>query len=173
MAKLKNRTKRKAVVQKKVNQVKAGKPAMYEGYMRIPLSNSFTAEQTRNNTEYFGEWIDDQKRAEIMNEPRIFVVTGHIIMTDNKRYCATIDYQSYGGRETLPAAANLAFDAARNGSGLVDMSESYIVVRAQKDMTKFPKEIDVELLKAERNKKQPIMGLLNPFSHDHDWGLVA
>lgn len=36
MAKIKNRDKRKKAAVKKANQVKAGKPEMYEGYMKIP-----------------------------------------------------------------------------------------------------------------------------------------
>lgn len=169
MAKIKNRDKRKKAAVKKANQVKAGKPEMYEGFMRIPLNNSFTPNEVRIRTEYEGDWISPKVRATIMNEPRMFVVTAHVFMTDGKRYCATIEYQSYGGRETIPDAANMAVDAARGGSGLMNMSESYIIVRAQKDMTKFPKEIDVEALKAKQQKKVPIMGLVKPFDYDYLW----
>lgn len=169
MAKAKNRDKRKKAQEKKANQVKAGKAEMYEGFMRIPLSNSFTSEEIRIHTEYEGDWINRKVRATIMNEPRMFVVTAHVFMTDGERYCATIEYQSYGGRETIPDAANMAVDAARNGSGLMNMSETYIIVRAQKDMTKFPKEIDVEALKAKQQKKVPVMGLVNPFDYDYLW----
>ena len=143
MAKAKNRDKRKKAAVKKANQVKAGKPEMYEGFIRIPLSNSFTSEEIRIRTEYEGDWLD------------------------RKRYCATIEYQSYGGRETIPDAANMAVDAARNGSGLMDMSKTYIIVRAQKDMTKFPKEIDVEALQAERQKQAPVMGVAQPFDYNY------
>lgn len=169
MAKAKNRASRKKAQEKKVNQVKAGKPEMYEGFMRIPLNNSFTQDEIRIRTEYEDDWVSRKVRAKIMNEPRMFVVTAHVFMTDGKRYCATIDYQSYGGRETIPDAANMAVDAARGGSGLMNMSESYIIVRAQKDMTKFPKEIDVEALKAKQQKKVPIMGLVKPFDYDYLW----
>lgn len=58
----------------------------------------------------------------------MFVVTAHVFMSDGKN-CATIDCQGSGGRETIPDAANMAVDAARGGSA-VNMSESYIVVRA-------------------------------------------
>lgn len=167
MAKIKNRDKRKKAAVKKANQVKAGKAEMYEGFMRIPLSNSFTSEEIRIRTEYEGDWLNRKLRATIMNEPRMFVVTAHVFMLDGKRYCATIEYQSYGGRETIPDAANMAVDAARNGSGLMDMSETYIIVRAQKDMTKFPKEIDVEELQTEQHKKAPIMGLAQPFDYNY------
>ncbi|WP_440464391.1 hypothetical protein [Psychrobacter sp. ASPA161_6] len=169
MAKVKNRASRKKAAVKKANQVKAGKPEMYEGFMRVPLNNSFTGDEIRINTEYEGDWINRKLRATIMNEPRMFVVTAHVFMTDGKRYCATIEYQSYGGRETIPDAANMAVDAARGGSGLMNMSESYIIVRAQKDMTKFPKEIDVEALKAKQQNKVPVMGLSNPFDYDYLW----
>ncbi|PLT21113.1 hypothetical protein [Psychrobacter sp. MES7-P7E] len=167
MAKAKNRDKRKKAAVKKANQVKAGKPEMYEGFMRIPLNNSFTSDEVRIHTEYEGDWLDRKLRATIMNEPRMFVVTAHVFMIDGKRYCATIEYQSYGGRETIPDAANMAVDAARNGSGLMDMSKTYIIVRAQKDMTKFPKEIDVEELQAKQHKKAPIMGLAQPFDYNY------
>ena len=167
MAKAKNRDKRKKAQEKKANQVKAGKAEMYEGFMRIPLNNSFTPNEVRIRTEYEGEWINRKIRATIMNEPRMFVVTAHVFMTDGNRYCATIDYQSYGGRETIPDAANMAVDAARNGSGLMDMSKTYIIVRAQKDMTKFPKEIDVEALQAAQQEKAPIMGLAQPFDYNY------
>lgn len=167
MAKTKNRDKRKKAQTKKINQAKASKPEMYEGFMRIPLNNSFTSDEVRIRTEYEGDWLDRKLRATIMNEPRMFVVTAHVFMIDGKRYCATIEYQSYGGRETIPDAANMAVDAARNGSGLMDMSKTYIIVRAQKDMTKFPKEIDVEELQAEQQKKPPIMGLAQPFDYNY------
>lgn len=167
MAKTKNRDKRKKAQTKKINQAKASKPEMYEGFMRIPLNNSFTPDEVRIRTEYEGDWLDRKLRATIMNEPRMFVVTAHVFMIDGKRYCATIEYQSYGGRETIPDAANMAVDAARNGSGLMDMSKTYIIVRAQKDMTKFPKEIDVEALQAKQHKKAPIMGLAQPFDYNY------
>lgn len=169
MAKTKNRDKRKKVEQRKVNQASAGKPEMYEGFMRVPLNTSFTGNEVRSHTEYEGDWVSRKMRATIMNEPRIFVVTAHVFMTDGKRYCATIEYQGYGGRETIPDAANMACDAARNGSGLMNLKESYVIIRAQKDMTKFPKEIDVEALKAKQQKKVPIMGLVKPFDYDHLW----
>ena len=169
MAKTKNRDKRKKAQTKKINQAKASKPEMYEGFMRIPLNNSFTPDEVRIRTEYEGDWLNRKLRATIMNEPRMFVVTAHVFMIDGKRYCATIEYQSYGGRETIPDAANMAVDAARNGSGLMDMSKTYIIVRAQKDMTKFPKEIDVEALQAKQKKKVPIMGLVKPFDYDYLW----
>lgn len=167
MAKTKNRASRKKAAVKKINQAKAKEPEMYEGFMRIPLNNSFTQDEIRIRTEYEDDWVSRKVRAKIMNEPRMFVVTAHVFMTDGKRYCATIDYQSYGGRETIPDAANMAVDAARGGSGLMNMSESYIIVRAQKDMTKFPKEIDVEALKAKQQNKVPIMGLVKPFDCDY------
>ena len=169
MSKIKNRDKRKKSAIKKANQVKASKPEMYEGFMRIPLNNSFTPNEVRIRTEYEGDWISPKVRATIMNEPRMFVVTAHVFMTDGKRYCATIEYQSYGGRETIPDAANMAVDAARNGSGLMNMSETYIIVRAQKDMTKFPKEIDVEALKAKQQKKVPVMGVIQPYDYEYLW----
>lgn len=72
-------------------------------------------------------------------------------------------------RETIPDAANMACDAARNGSGLMNLKESYVIIRAQKDMTKFPKEIDVEALKVKQKKKVLIMGLVKPFYYDYLW----
>lgn len=169
MAKIKNRDKRKKAAVKKANQVKAGKPEMYEGYMKIPLDTSLTGDQVRNRTEYFDEWISPKVRKEILESPRKFVVTGHVCMADGEMYCATIDYQGYGDRRTIPDAANMAFDAARNGSGAVIMSKSYVVVRAQKDMSKFPKEIDIEAIKAEQQKKVPVMGLMQPFDYEYLW----
>ncbi|MGO2504797.1 MAG: hypothetical protein ACTH7L_01640 [Psychrobacter alimentarius] len=172
MAKTKNRDKRKKVAQRKANQASASKPEMYEGFMRVPLNNSFTSDEVRIHTEYEGDWVSRKMRKKIMNEPRMFVVTAHVYMNDGKRYCATIEYQSYGGRETIPDAANMACDAARNGSGLMNLKESYVIIRAQKDMTKFPKEIDVEALKAKQKKKVPIMGLVKPFDYDYLWDEV-
>lgn len=169
MAKAKNRDKRKKAAVKKANQVKAGKPEMYEGYMKIPLDTSLTGDQVRNRTEYFDEWVSPKVRKEILESPRKFVVTGHVCMADGEMYCATIDYQGYGDRRTIPDAANMAFDAARNGSGAVIMSKSYVVVRAQKDMSKFPKEIDIEAIKAEQQKKAPVMGLVQPYDYEYLW----
>lgn len=169
MAKIKNRDKRKKAAIKKANQVKASKPEMYEGYMKIPLDNMLGPDEVRNRTEYFDEWLDIKKRKEILESPRKFVVTGHVCMADGEMYCATIDYQGYGDRRTIPDAANMAFDAARNGSGAVIMSKSYVVVRAQKDMSKFPKEIDIEAIKAEQQKKAPVMGLMQPFDYEYLW----
>lgn len=169
MAKIKNRDKRKKAAVKKANQAKAGKPEMYEGYMKIPLDTSLTGDQVRNRTEYFDEWISPKVRKEILESPRKFVVTGHVCMADGEMYCATIDYQGYGDRRTIPDAANMAFDAARNGSGAVIMSKSYVVVRAQKDMSKFPKEIDIEAIKAEQQKKAPVMGLVQPYDYEYLW----
>lgn len=173
MAKTKNRDKRKKAAEKKVNQIKAGKPEMYEGFMKIPLNNSFTSEDIRIRTEYEDDWVSRKVRTKIMNEPRMFLVTAHVYMSDGKRYCATIDYQSFGGRETIPDAANMAVDAVRNKSGAMNMSDSYIVVRAQKDMSKFPKEIDVEALKAKQQKKVPVMGLVKPFDYNYLWDKIA
>ena len=169
MAKTKNRDKRKKAAVKKANQVKAGKPEMYEGYMKIPLDTSLTGDQVRNRTEYFDEWVSPKVRKEILESPRKFVVTGHVCMADGEMYCATIDYQGYGDRRTIPDAANMAFDAARNGSGAVIMSKSFVVVRAQKDMSKLPKEIDIEAIKAEQQKKAPVMGLVQPFDYEYLW----
>ena len=169
MAKIKNRDKRKKAAVKKANQVKAGKPEMYEGYMKIPLDTSLTGDQVRNRTEYFDEWVSPKVRKEILESPRKFVVTGHVCMADGEMYCATIDYQGYGDRRTIPDAANMAFDAARNGSGAVIMSKSFVVVRAQKDMSKFPKEIDIEAIKAEQQKKAPVMGLVQPYDYEYLW----
>lgn len=169
MAKIKNRDKRKKAAVKKANQVKAGKPEMYEGYMKIPLDTSLTGDQVRNRTEYFDEWVSPKVRKEILESPRKFVVTGHVCMADGEMYCATIDYQGYGDRRTIPDAANMAFDAARNGSGAVIMSKSYVVVRAQKDMSKFPKEIDIDAIKAEQQKKAPVMGLVQPYDYEYLW----
>lgn len=169
MAKIKNRDKRKKAAVRKVNQVKASKPEMYEGYMKIPLDTSLTGDQVRNRTEYFDEWVSPKVRKEILESPRKFVVTGHVCMADGEMYCATIDYQGYGDRRTIPDAANMAFDAARNGSGAVIMSKSYVVVRAQKDMSKFPKEIDIEAIKAEQQKKAPVMGLVQPYDYEYLW----
>jgi len=169
MAKIKNRDKRKKAAVRKANQAKAGKPEMYEGYMKIPLDTSLTGDQVRNRTEYFDEWISPKVRKEILESPRKFVVTGHVCMADGEMYCATIDYQGYGDRRTIPDAANMAFDAARNGSGAVIMSKSFVVVRAQKDMSKFPKEIDIEATKAEQQKKAPVMGLVQPFDYEYLW----
>ena len=169
MAKAKNRDKRKKAAVKKANQVKAGKPEMYEGYMKIPLDTSLTGDQVRYRTEYFDEWVSPKVRKEILESPRKFVVTGHVCMADGEMYCATIDYQGYGDRRTIPDAANMAFDAARNGSGAVIMSKSYVVVRAQKDMSKFPKEIDIEALKAEQEKKAPVMGVVQPYDYEYLW----
>ena len=169
MAKIKNRDKRKKAAVRKANQVKAGKPEMYEGYMKIPLDTSLTGDQVRYRTEYFDEWVSPKVRKEILESPRKFVVTGHVCMADGEMYCATIDYQGYGDRRTIPDAANMAFDAARNGSGAVIMSKSFVVVRAQKDMSKFPKEIDIEVIKAEQQKKAPVMGLVQPFDYEYLW----
>ena len=168
MAKAKNRDKRKKAQEKKANQSKAGKSEMYEGYMKIPLDTSLTGDQVRYRTEYFDEWLNPKVRTEILESPRKFIVTGHVHI-DGKMYCATIDYQGYGDRRTIPDAANMAVDAARNGSGLMNMGETYIIVRAQKDMTKFPKEIDVEALKAKQQKKVPVMGVVQPYDYEYLW----
>ena len=38
---------------------------MYEGYMKVPLNNSFTPNEVRIRTEYEGDWINRKVRATI------------------------------------------------------------------------------------------------------------
>ena len=131
MAKAKNRASRKKAQEKKVNQVKAGKPDYFDGYLKIPLDNMLEADEVRNRSEFYGEW--DRKRAEILSEPRLFKVTAHIFNSKGDKAVATIDYQSAGTNYSIAEAATIAFDAARNGTADMNMRESYIVIRAQKN----------------------------------------
>ena len=131
MAKLKNRDKRKKATQRKANQASAGKPEYYDGYLRIPLDNMLDGDEVRNRSVFVGEW--DARRAEILSEPRLFKVTAHIFNSKGAKAVATIDYQSAGTNESIAEAATIAFDAARNGTSDMNMRESYIVIRAQRN----------------------------------------
>ena len=131
MAKIKNRDKRKKVAQRKANQASAGKAEYYDGYLRIPLDNMLDGDEVRNRSVFVGEW--HAKRAEILSEPRLFKVTAHIFNSKGDKAVATIDYQSAGTNESIAEAATMAFDAARNGTADMNMRESYIVVRAQRN----------------------------------------
>lgn len=70
-------------------------------------------------------------------------------------------------RDKRKKAAVKKANQVKNGSGLMDMSKTYIIVRAQKDMTKFPKEIDIEAIKAEQQKQAPVMGVAQPFDYNY------
>lgn len=131
MAKLKNRDKRKKATQRKANQASAGKPEYYDGYLRIPLDNMLDGDEVRNRSVFVGEW--DARRAEILSEPRLFKVTAHIFNSKGAKAVATIDYQSAGTNYSIAEAATIAFDAARNGTSDMNMRESYIVIRAQRN----------------------------------------
>lgn len=131
MAKAKNRNKRKKATQKKLNQSRAKEPQYYEGYLKIPLDNMLEADEVRKRSEFYGDW--EQKSPEILGEPRLFKVTAHIYNSKGDKAVATIDYQSAGTNYSIAEAATIAFDAARNGTADMNMRESYIVVRAQKE----------------------------------------
>lgn len=120
--------------------------------------------EAKRRTEYDGDWIDPDMREEILGNPRKFVVTAHITDSKGEQAVATIDYQGYGSRNTIADASIVAFDAAREKKGDIVMRQCHIVVRARKDGSKAPKEIDIEALQA--SKRKPIMGLANPMM----WG---
>ena len=131
MAKAKNRDKRKKAQAKAINVKREQEPQFYDGYLKIPLDNMLQADEVRNRSEFYGEW--DRKRAEILSTPRLFKVTAHIFNSKGDKAVATIDYQSAGTNYSIAEAATIAFDAARNGTADMNMRESYIVIRAQKD----------------------------------------
>lgn len=89
------------------------------------------ADEVRNRSEFYGEW--DHKRAEILSSPRLFKVTAHIFNSKGDKAVATIDYQSAGTNYSIAEAATIAFDAARNGTADMNMRDSYIVIRAQRE----------------------------------------
>lgn len=131
MAKTKNRDKRKKAAQRKANQAKAKEPQYYEGYLKIPLDNMLDGDEVRKRSEFYGDW--EQKSPEILGQPRLFKVTAHIYNSKGAKAVATIDYQSAGTNYSIAEAATIAFDAARNGTADMNMRESYIVIRAQRE----------------------------------------
>ena len=147
MAKIKNRDQRKRKSVRKANQKLASQPIYYDGYMQIPLDPSLSNEELKRSVIYQGkDWSNYDKRCEILNEPRIFKTTAHVYNLNGDVAVATVDYQETGSRKTLAEVSMLAFRAARDGCGAIDMKRSTIVIRAQKDETKAPKKIDTDTL---------------------------
>lgn len=160
MSKIKNRDKRKKAQARKLNQKRASQPVYYDGYMQIPLDPNLSGEDLKRRTIYEGlDWSDYKTRVEILSSPRLFKVTTHVVNNKGETAVATIDYQGRGDKATLAEASSMAFRAAREDCAAINMSKSSVVIRAQKDLSKAPKEIDVDLLAS----KKPIMGRANPF----------
>ncbi len=100
----------------------------FTGYMRIPLDQSLTGDEIIQRSELVGDWKTKSKQ--ILKKPRLFTVTAHIRNTDGDKAVTTVNYRGKGGNKTIAEAAIMAFDAARNGTANIDMSNSHIILRA-------------------------------------------
>lgn len=102
--------------------------ANFTGYMRIPLDQSLTGDEIIQRSVLVGDWKTKSKQ--ILKKPRLFTVTAHIRNTDGDKAVTTVNYRGKGGSKTIAEAAIMAFDAARNGTANIDMSNSHIILRA-------------------------------------------
>lgn len=100
----------------------------FTGYMRIPLDQTLTGDEIVQRSELVGDWKTKSKQ--ILKKPRLFTVTAHIKNTSGDKAVTTVNYRGKGGNKTIAEAAIMAFDAARNGTANIDMSDSHIILRA-------------------------------------------
>lgn len=100
----------------------------FTGHMRIPLDPTLSDYDIVRRSELVGDWKTKSKQ--ILKKPRLFTVTAHIFNTNNEKAVTTVNYRSRGGNKTIAEAAIMAFDAARNGTANINMSESYIILKA-------------------------------------------
>lgn len=123
------RLSKKKAQQKRLNKERAQLPPLFfDGYMRIPLNPHLDWLEVRVKTQYFGDW--EKMRGRILGIPRWYRVTSHVFYYDGSKEVATAYYQHTGDNQTLAASAQKAFDGTREGRGDVDMTASYICVRA-------------------------------------------
>ena len=100
----------------------------FTGYMKIPLDPRLSESEVIKRSELVGDWKTKSKQ--ILKKPRLFTVTAHIFNTSNEKAVTTVNYRSRGGNKTIAEAAIMAFDAARNGTANINMSQSYIILKA-------------------------------------------
>lgn len=157
MAKHKNRDKRKKA-QAKIENKKAQDNRWYDGFMRVPLDQSLDENQIKNRCEFYGELADAGIRKEVLNLPHIYKSTAHVFDKESNKAVATVHSLSVSERKTIPEMSSMAFDAAREGESKLDLTSSYIVVRARK-LT----ERDKLAIKAERllERKQTPFAVMN------------
>lgn len=157
MAKLKNRATRKKA-QVKIENKKQQENRWYDGFMRVPLDQSLDENQIKNRCEFYGELADASVRNEVLNLPHIYKSTAHVFDNDSNKAVATVNALSVSERKTIPEMSSMAFDAAREGESKLDLTSSYIVVRARK-LT----ERDKLAIKAERllERKQTPFAVMN------------
>lgn len=102
--------------------------ASFSGYMKVSLDHSLKNDEIIRRSELVGDWQSSSKR--ILRKPRLFTITAHIYNSLGAKAVTTINYRGRGGNNTIAEAAIIAFDAARNGTANIDMSQSYIIIRA-------------------------------------------
>ena len=100
----------------------------FSGFMKVPLCQTLSENEIIKRSELVGDWQRGSKR--ILRKPRLFTVTAHIYNSIGAKAVTTINYRGKGGNKTIAEAAIMAFDAARNGTSDIDMSQSYIIIRA-------------------------------------------
>ena len=100
----------------------------FTGYMKIPLDPRLSESDIIKRSELVGDWKTKSKQ--ILKKPRLFTVTAHIRNTNGDKAVTTVNYRGKGGSKTIAEAAIMAFDAARNGTANIDMSNSHIILRA-------------------------------------------
>lgn len=129
----KNRDKRKKLAAKKKNQAteKTKHIKFFDGYMKVPFDQSLSQAGIRLNSEKTGDWA--RRSPFILGESRIYKITAHVFNNDGMKAVSTVDYETDSISRSIAEAASIAFDDAREGSGNIDMSRSYIVIRARKD----------------------------------------
>ncbi len=100
----------------------------FTGYMKIPLDPRLSESEIIKRSELVGDW--KTKSRQILKKPRLFIVTAHLFNSNNEKAVTTVNYRSRGGNKTIAEAAVTAFDAARNGTANINMSQSYIILKA-------------------------------------------
>ena len=100
----------------------------FSGFMKVSLDTRLNEKQIIERSELTGDWHKNSLK--ILRKPRLFTVTAHIYNSIGAKAVTTINYRGKGGNKTIAEAAIMAFDAARNGTSDIDMSQSYIIIRA-------------------------------------------
>lgn len=100
----------------------------FNGYMKVPLDQRLSENEIVGRSERTGDWAKNSPK--ILKKPRLFTITAHLFDTDGHKAVTTIDYRGKGGNKTIAEAAIIAFNAARNGAANINMTDSYIIIRA-------------------------------------------
>ena len=136
MAKAKNRTKRKAISARKINQIAETLrteqqiyPLVFNGYMRTSLDPSLPAEELRALSTYTEDWIT--QRGRILGRERRYRVTAHVFRNGVMGEAVATGYLPSKVREReIPSMAVKSFAGAREKFTDIDMSQVYICIRA-------------------------------------------